>query len=235
MSTDTKVDMDKIREKIRLLLNVTTGRGCTESEAATAISQAIRLLEKYNLAMSDIGTESPEAKMDNEHMNGIHYKWERVLANSIARHNMCDFVNYDGKCIIIGRAINIEVAREMFSWIATQMTNMIYDYIGERPPNISTVQWRNNFLWGATMRISTRISKLQAERHEKDAECKALVLDRRAEAIGYRNIVVFPGTKWREGKKKHTVGEGYKQGGEAGNKVRLTPEKAIATCNGLIE
>lgn len=235
MSTDTQVDMNKIREKIRLLLNVTTDRGATENEAAVAISKAIQLLEKYNLAMSDIGTESPETKMDSEYMNGLHYKWENTLANSIARHNMCDFVNYDGKCVIIGRAINIEVAREMFSWIATQITNMIYDYIGEKPPNISTVKWRNNFLWGATIRISTRISKLQAERHEKETECKALVLDRRTEAIEYRNNILFPGTRWRAGNKKHTVGEGYRQGGEAGNKVRLTPEKAIAIRNGLIE
>lgn len=39
MSTDTQVDMDKIREKIRLLLNVTMERGSTENEAAVAVSK----------------------------------------------------------------------------------------------------------------------------------------------------------------------------------------------------
>ena len=235
MNKDTQIDMDKIREKVRLLLNLTTEKGATEAEAATAMAIALRLLEKYNLAMSDIGNNSPESELGSESMNGLHYQWESSLAQSIAKHNMCDFIRYNSRYVIIGRRINMESAIEMYRWIAVQLTNMIYNYVDKRPEYISTVKWRNNFLWGATTRVQARLSELQNERHTMETDCKALVLNRQSEAKDFRMNVLFPNQRWTTTTRKQRIGEGFREGREAGDEVRLTPEKSLSYCTERLE
>lgn len=213
-------DMDKVREKVRLLLNLTTDRGATEAEAATALSTAMRILEKYNLDMKDVGNGNLEAGMGSTDVVGLFYQWERSLIQTIAKHNMCDCVRYEGKHLLIGRNINTEAAREMYLWLSRRLNIMVYEYISERPEDISANEWRNNFLWGATSRIKQRLQELQDQRHTVETECKALVLDRHAEAFNYRGVL-FPGRGWVSKNLQSSTGSGFGAGQSAGNTIPL--------------
>jgi len=225
-SPTPEMDLNKIRKKVQHLLNLTTERGATEAEAATALSMAEAILEKYNLAMDSMnsGTEPERKLVEEEFMDGTN-TWQRILVRCVAEHNMCETLRKGQKILIFGRALNVMAARTMFAWITPQIYSFYNRAVGDNNNLRANTRWRTDFYLGVATRIEDRIDELQRARHAADNDCKAIVLIRSAEATLFRNQL-YPDLIIKRGRKRK-VTTGYRYGLLAGSMISLGDDKRI--------
>jgi hypothetical protein len=123
MHTESRPKNDVI-ERVRKLLEMQSGRGCTEAEAATAYRMASRLMAEYNLDMSEIENTSESDDWVTEPADGQSGKYIRMEWKMAA--NICQsFFFVKGIFIrnrvsggmvthFFGRPANVETARFVY-------------------------------------------------------------------------------------------------------------------------
>jgi len=108
---------DSILARIKKLQALTTERGATPEEAATAAAKAQALLFEYNLSQCDVDTKEqagpdPYGRVETtlEGANRNTVTWRRTLLYTIAKHNFCTAITVPNqtKMIIIGKRSNVE-------------------------------------------------------------------------------------------------------------------------------
>ncbi|MFI0609893.1 MAG: DUF2786 domain-containing protein [Anaerolineae bacterium] len=108
---------DSILSKIKKLQALTTDRGATPEEAATAAAKAQALLFEHNLSQCDVDTKEqagpdPYGKVETtlEGANRNTVTWRRTLLYTIAKHNFCTAITLPNqtKMIVIGKRSNVE-------------------------------------------------------------------------------------------------------------------------------
>ena len=221
-------DLEKMKEKIQKLLNLTVENGATDAEAATALGKAQAFMEKYNLDMETV-CQAGEGVLIQDLLDTISFaRWEQNLANAIAKLNMCQVVIFGKDLRIYGRRVNVLATKIMLSWISYQLISMeVHSRFACKPSNIPTKQFKNSFMWGATQRIAQRISEMQSERLVKDEKCQALVINRTAEARNFYEEC-NPGSKLVKRSSAHfKAGIGYLAGQDAGYIVDLSGNSKI--------
>ena len=181
-------DKDKIVERIRRCLALSESPN--EHEAALAMSFAQKMLDKYNLSMSEIATENQVAPELIESEVSYDQRWEVRLYSLIARENFCRavFVSDVKKVYILGRAPNVDATKEMVGWLIGQLqriaanaqgayTGYTFDSSGRLVKGTSTRQYRINFLLGAAQRIAERLREINVTNRAEVPEMCALVLN----------------------------------------------------------
>ena len=108
---------DSILARIKKLQALTTERGATPEEAATAAAKAQALLFEYNLSQCDVDTKEqagpdPYGRVETtlEGANRNTVTWRRTLLYTIAKHNFCTAITVPNqtKMIVIGKRSNVE-------------------------------------------------------------------------------------------------------------------------------
>ena len=129
--TNGTVD-NNILDRVKKMLNMTVENGCTEEEAATAMSMAQAYLFKYDLEMADVVNFTPEQRDANEivgkgegrlRFNDDYSnagEWVTQLAFTVGQWSFCKVLSTRGGAIFIGRKVDIAVTKEMFTWIRDQ-------------------------------------------------------------------------------------------------------------------
>lgn len=213
--------------RIKKLLNLTTARGATPEEAASAAAKAQALLFEHNLTMGQVHAHSTEKKEEFQNLEQevkgpkVSHKWKRVLYRRIALRNFCEVIQNsknDKGFWIIGKPSNVEVCLYMCETIGDQIHVMgqtslrSLDY-GQRAFYIS-------FCYGA---IETVTERLDAQKEEniakaKDAGTALMVLSGKEVAQAVKHF--FPAT----GKASHqkvSRPDGFATGRAAGHHVSL--------------
>lgn len=136
----TNENLEKIKERIQKLLNMTAEKGCTEAEAQTAMEMAQVLLIKYNLEMEEVMAHQDEKDLAIEMCREFYavagnFNWHKYLACYIAKHNMCHGVIKGYKrqvfgsiledtgygVYVFGRRANVQATKIMVEWISIQL------------------------------------------------------------------------------------------------------------------
>lgn len=80
-----------VLEKVRKLMTLAADGGATQAEAESATGLAMRLLEAYNLDMTQVeaASKSGTAKRSDQKKAGGLYQWQRSLWEAVAKLNFC--------------------------------------------------------------------------------------------------------------------------------------------------
>ena len=114
--------LEKVKELITKLLEVTVENGASENEAVEAALKVQKILAKYDMELADINTAVPEEIIQDE-IDIANTNWQKMLAGVIAQ-NFCveSFTrirrnNVGKKCysiVFYGYKRHCDVAREVF-------------------------------------------------------------------------------------------------------------------------
>lgn len=111
--TVTNNKLDKVKELITKLLEVTVENGATENEAVEAALKVQKILAKYDMELADINMSNTE-DIITEECNTSNDQWRTILASIIAK-NFCTQVFSSGNSIVFyGYKRHCEVAKEVF-------------------------------------------------------------------------------------------------------------------------
>lgn len=161
--------MDKVMERIKKLLEITTSNGATENEAITAALKAQKLMAEYDIELSDIGDRdtTPEiVKLQTDCGEGN--KWKYRLHNIIANNFRC-------KSYFIGNRYAVFYGFKQDAEIASQVFNFLYktgNRLGDQAYNEYYMRYgaasgiRNGYLAGFCQGINEILGK----------QCRALMI-----------------------------------------------------------
>jgi hypothetical protein len=259
---------EQVLDIVKKLLNMTVEKGCSEQEATIAMEKAQDLLFKYDLEMADVINFTPEQKDANRIVGkdwnddtrvkfgqkyGQPVEWMIELGFTIGRWSFCKALASSYAVTFIGRKADVEVLKEMFSWIREQCERIAQEetekFKKERIPylNMSFEQqsaysrahpyhglhsdprrWKNNFLHGMVERLNSRLGKHWRELQNKDEKSTALVI-LSEKAVGEYFEANWPKVGSHKGPDISYEGYGYDEGYKAGDKVALTRPTGIGT------
>ena len=86
-NTVDKAKLEKVKELISKLLNVTKENGATDNEVISATLKVQQILAKYDMELSDINTDDVEDIIQDE-IDIPNTLWQRTLADVVAT-NFC--------------------------------------------------------------------------------------------------------------------------------------------------
>jgi hypothetical protein len=257
---------EQILDTIKKLLNMTVEHGCTEAEAIAALEKAQSLLFKYNLEMVDVVNFSPEQKDANkiigkrggedtkvklERKYGQPVEWMIALGFAVGRWSFCKALASSYAVTFIGRKVDVEITKEMFTWIKEQCERIANEetekfkkahaaYIKltyEQQEELSRTnsrlglredprRWKNNFLHGMVDRLGSRLCNHWDELRNKDVKSTALVV------LTEKAVEEYVEANWPKLKShqepSNFYGHGFDQGYRAADKVQLMRAPSIS-------
>lgn len=157
---------DRIRDKVRALLAKTKpGSGCTEEEAATAMSLAMAMMQRHGINVSlddDAEASAPGWGPKTEREN--YMKWHLELAGAASLLYSCKHFIWtceDGyKFQFVGRPDNTDAAHTTFLWLVEQVEALYKEHL---PPGLSKAlraELRRTFKYACALRIRGRAWQL---------------------------------------------------------------------------
>jgi len=152
---------ETVLNRVRKLLALTAARGATEHEAATALALAKLILAKHNLALADVRRSKSAAGVVHRStpLDPVAPAWQKLLADSVARHHFCALLEDAPLLHFTGRPDNLAVAVELYLWTKAQLSMIALS--GERQAKLEetwTRGWKSAFLVGAASRIEQRLT-----------------------------------------------------------------------------
>ena len=163
---------DSILAKIKKLQALTTERGATPEEAATAAAKAQALLFEHNLSQCDVDTKEqagpdPYGKVETtlEGANRNTVTWRRTLLYTIAKHNFCTAITLPNqtKMIVIGKRSNVETVLYLNHILVREIERLAIE-VG-RTVLTNRAAYLVSFCRGA---VSTIHRRLQAQQQESE-------------------------------------------------------------------
>jgi hypothetical protein len=153
---------EHVLEQIRKLLAMTTERGCTESEAATAAKMAARLMAKHGITQEKLG-----AKSENEEHHFCFSRgedsWQRVVAGGVSKKFGCAvYADFNG-VVFFGRGELPKAAGVVWSWLVTEMPRVALRQKAWTRGNMS------KYMMGMAITVALRLNEQDAGNAE-DAE-----------------------------------------------------------------
>lgn len=150
----------KVIELLVALKNMTTDRGASEAEAATAMAKMQRLLFQHNLSMSDVEVNKDSDKRGiidvweqayrrantkpgsgfkerSKNLPPYERQWRIELACAIARYNFCTgLVGGEWSSVFfIGSETNIAAVKEIWYFAIEQIDRLSYEALKARRKN----------------------------------------------------------------------------------------------------
>lgn len=161
---------DSILAKIKKLQALTTERGATPEEAATAAAKAQALLFEHNLSQCDVDTKEqagpdPYGKVETtlEGANRNTVTWRRTLLYTIAKHNFCTAITLPNqtKMIVIGKRSNVETVLYLNHILVREIERLAVE--AGRTVLTNRAAYLVSFCRGAVSTIHRRLQEQQAE------------------------------------------------------------------------
>ncbi len=232
------MSLSKITARIQKLINLANDNP-NESEAASAMERAYKMLAKHNLSMSMIGNDEKESEgecgQDSTSINNGG-PWARVISHSIAKLYFCDMFYSKGKGrkethTFVGLEHNVALAQQIANTVLT-----IIHKAAKKEAEGST-PFLNSFRNAASQRIALRCrelveeakkGELQQDEDETEAQVGtgmvlASVYDTEQKRIAAYNAEKNPNLKAKASRARSTNMSGHQAGTAAGNTVGLRP------------
>ena len=183
MAAENPLVNEEILEKIRKVQGYL--KSDNVNEAAVAAAKLSEMLLRYNLTLEDIPGAQKKAdpfvnvKSDTETLRLP--QWRELLANSIAKANLCKCVTTRSGIAWLGRESNVEVAQFIYETCANDLLRIadgLWYAIKAALPGEDLVhgkQWKHDFMMGAADGVK---QKLEAERArlQQEANVNALII-----------------------------------------------------------
>ena len=219
-------DRDKVIERIRKLLALSTSPNQAEAESAMKFAQ--KLMEQYRIDSTDVEMGEIESVTLNQAKGRVKLTvWQTILLNAIARSNYCTFIvmrtfiGYDTMRrrklartrLLVGRQVNL---------LATQL---MFDYaveVGIRlSKKINGAANKNSFLNGFADGVFMQLEKSKDQWGVEEKEALVLTGDRLfAENKKFISEKVGKTTKDETGLQR-SLNKTYHKGFEKGNTLSL--------------
>lgn len=129
---------EQVLAKISALLEMTTGRGCSEAEAQSAAAKVANLLTAYNIDAAEVQVKSGVRQAEPVTHDKTPYRtfhkgswsWQLTLAGAVERACFCRVITYKpilhgwnkraGSILWIGTDTNIMAAAALFNFLLDQ-------------------------------------------------------------------------------------------------------------------
>ncbi len=235
-------DLERIVERVRKLLALSTSQN--PHEAALAAAKAQALLFRHNLSMATVEAELAREPgggdlsgyVSERFDSGGRMHWRRGLLGAVARHNFCRGVSYNGtrEVGIVGEPHNVAVVKHLYAFLVREITRLAGLGAAEQPdlPPEGAPAWKRSFYLGAARTIARRLAE-QRRRDvadiADDPRCLALVVskDRELEEAFRQH---FPEARpdpqangrQRQSPRKPRSADGYRAGARAAQRIPLT-------------
>lgn len=116
---------EKVIDKIRKLLEMTTENGCSENEAMVAALKAQKLMAEYDIDLIDVKSdiksmteEIGEERVDTTLNGNFSTKWKIQLASIIAANFRCKVYTHSTNIIIFyGHKSDAKIAGDVFKFL----------------------------------------------------------------------------------------------------------------------
>jgi hypothetical protein len=229
------VDIEKIKERVKKMLNLGRNSGATEGERDNAMRMAMAYLAKYNLDMAEVESHQTQAEKDKSgeprttHAHTFFGRpWARCAAIAIADMCFCAYLYRSAKLskntqhMFIGRTSNAVTAAYLAEYVVTSINNegrKRQRQLGEPNP------WFISFAWGAARAVQERVAELKRSGDKPKSSGTDLVLanvyenERRAN-LEYQ-AVAFPRVREGLGGKGITNAMAAMHGAAYGSTIKL--------------
>ena len=160
-----KSELDKILDRVRKLLSL-AGNNPNQHEAASAAEMAKRILNEYNLSLSDIELQEILSKEVTFHELRIS-SWKQILAVKIAEIFDCrvygtsDLVNHGGKykIVFVGNKSDVQVAYYVYEYLYRVIFNLIETKMKNNDSEFHGNTVRHNYAAGIMSVITDRLTE----------------------------------------------------------------------------
>lgn len=158
------MDAQAIRERIRKLLNMTVGRGCTEDEADNALRMASGLAMKLGIDLDSMrGADAPRPKINLKRNVRKMAPYEALCAEIAAMLNgvECQAPNFGkGGFWFVGREENISLAEEMMLWLIRQIDLLYKEALPKGLSKRDRTNFRGSFKDACAARVKMRAQRM---------------------------------------------------------------------------
>lgn len=218
-----------ILRKISKLLAL-AGNNPNENEAATALLQARKIMQKFDIEEREVEghSENPNTKVkEGVGYKKNYYKWELYLAGGLTNLLPVEMIikvnNYGKRPVFIGHTSDVDVVLEMYDYI-----RKVIGKLGRKQPNSRT---NRSFCLGATATVCERIRKMKEEEERKSYEDKngveatyALIcVDKEKEIINYIKDE-YPTLETQKQRSTTIDPRAYQDGRRAGRNINLNKQ-----------
>jgi hypothetical protein len=169
--SDRHAQRAKIIEKVRALLTMTVANGCTEAEAMTAATMAAKLMEEYDLAITDVRSiYDQRIARESKPFSSAEQPRQMHAAGIYVAVTIGEF--FDCKCwrnhteiVFFGLKEDVELAHIMLGMIRFAMDHELGDYLKSGKPR-GEHHWSvvASFSKGMGHRICERLRQLKFQR-----------------------------------------------------------------------
>lgn len=197
---------DKLKDKIRKLLNMTVENGCTEDEQESAMRMAAGLAARSGIELEALrakGTSEAVRKAIKKAVSQ-EFKIHQVLAaQAAAQLYGCELYTYNnGKdgILFVGREENIEMAEQTMFWLMRQVELLYKQSLPKGMTQRARAEFRKTFKAACAHRVHQRATELmyQMRNDERAAQSatgqNALVVQGYFEKLHRENLAVWDPT-----------------------------------------
>jgi hypothetical protein len=219
---------ESIIRKINLLKEKTTTNGCSESEAMTAAEMISRLLQEYDLSMTEVEVKSQEFVNEQIDISGKVKKPIHDVSSSIAyfTDTKVYFSKRMGNFIykFFGAKKDVEFASYLFDLLSHAMDNEYAKY--QKTPEYKTIGGkvaRSSFYKGMIIRLSQRLREMK-NTITNEAKTSGLVLYNKMAITEQMFREHNPNLRLKTTTSKMTISDksAFNSGKEAANRVNIT-------------
>ena len=224
-----------ILTKIKKLQAMTTERGATPEEAASAAAKAQSLLFEYNLSQSDVDTREqagpdPYGKVDTilEGANRNTVQWRRSLLYVIAKHNFCTAVTLPNttKMSVVGKRSNVETVLYLNAVLVREIERLAID--AARTVLSNRAGYMVSFCRGAVSTIHARLAEQQRQSEaaatmhtNAKGQTNAVAIRTMSQELTKAEKHFFPNLVTRRTRSTIRSADGYTSGQRAGQGIGL--------------
>lgn len=228
-------DLDRIVDRVKKLLALSSSQN--PHEAALAAAKAQELLFKHNLSLAMVEAELPGGRhsryINDRFDSGGWMDWRRRLLAAVARNNFCRGVSYEGTrdVGIVGEPHNVLVVKHLYAFLVRELMRLA-DAAAAEQPDLDAENaraWKRSFFLGAVRTIAQRLAAQRQRDAAADPQSTALVL-RKGQELDEAYRQHFPNLR-REGDEedaprprptgKPRSTDGYRAGVRAGKTIPL--------------
>jgi hypothetical protein len=178
MTTNGALDpqQERIMDKIRKLLALSTSSNPAEAAAASAKAQ--ELVQQYNLELSRIQQEAKPVYLRQVTDIGSSLYWRRWLMSVLAQAQFCHSIalNATKTVALIGEQHNIDVVVYLYGYIVAELERLAREAYRTSDRTLAFAAWRNTFCVGAVSVLKQRFAEQEQRFVAQAEESRALVV-----------------------------------------------------------
>lgn len=224
----TNTKRESIIKKINLLKEKTTSNGCSEAEAMSAAEMISRLLQEYDLSMTEVEVKSQEFITEQIDIGGKVKKPIHDVVSSIAyfTDTKVYFTKRMGNYVynFFGAKKDVEFAGYLFDLLSHAMDNEYAKYQKTSEYNmIGGKVARGSFYKGMIVRLNQRLREMK-DNLSNEAKTSGLVLYNKMAITEQMFKQNNPSLRLRTATSRMTISDrsAFNSGKEAANRVNIT-------------